>query len=269
MVKKLFKHEFLSLMRLLLPVYAILIGESILGRIMQIFESDSIVYITITVFSAIVYFISISAVFMLTTVFCVVRFYKNMFTGEGYLTFTLPVTPTQHIMVKTLTAMAFQVFSALSVIISLSILTMGDASNEIIKAAVYLYKMIDPSITPHLWLYALEIIILMILAGGVGIMLFYTCITIGQTFNKNRILGAVGVYFGYQVAMQILSSIFSIMLSVFVSEEVSKTVARFIEAHIKGFIHSAICGSILLSALLGMVYFIIIKAIITKKLNLE
>lgn len=269
MVKKLFKHEFLSLMRLFIPVYAIFIGVSILGRIMQIFESESIIYVIISVFSIIIYCISVFAVLLLTTVFCVIRFYKNMFTGEGYLTFTLPVTPTQHIMVKTVTAMAFQAISVLVVGVSLSIITMGDASTEIIKAAVYLYKLIDPQISVHLWFYALELIVLAIVSSGAGIMLYYTCITIGQTFNKNRILGAVGVYFGYQVAMQTLSSIISIIFNVFVSEEFAEKFGLFVEEHIKGFLHGVFCGSIVLTLLLGMVYFFIIKSIIKNKLNLE
>lgn len=269
MVKKLFKHEFLSLARLFVPVYAIFIAVSILGRVMQFFESDNIVYGILMVLSVVIYFIAVSALTLLTTVFCVVRYYKNMFTGEGYLTFTLPVTPTQHIMVKTVTAVAFQVMTGFMILFSLSIITMGEGLNEFIKALAYLLNMVDSQLAVHIGLYVLEFLVMLIVSGTSGILLFYTCITIGQTFRKNRVLGAVGVYFAYQVAMQTLGSIISIIASISISDEFAEKVGVFIEEHIIGFLHGVFCGSIVLTVLISFVYFLIIKSIIKNKLNLE
>ena len=44
MVKKLYKYEFLALLRTLLPVYVALFGVALLSRFLQIFENKSVAY---------------------------------------------------------------------------------------------------------------------------------------------------------------------------------------------------------------------------------
>ena len=269
MVKKLFKHEFLALSRLLVPVYVIFIAASILGRVLQLFESGSIVYTIISAFSVFIYVGSLIAVLVLTGIFCIVRYYKNMFSAEGYLTFTLPVTPTQHIMVKLVTALVCQIVTILAVMFSVSIITMGDVYNEIVKATVYLLNLINDEWAVHIWFYAIEVILLLIVSCGVSILLYYTCITIGQTFKKNRIMGAVGVYFLYYVATQTFGSVISVIASTLIGEDFAEKIGMFFEAHIKGCLHGVFCGSIVFNLLLGLAFFFIIKSIIKNKLNLE
>ncbi len=269
MVRKLFKHEFLALMRLFIPVYAVLIAMSVFGRILQIFESDSVVYSIISTFSTIVYVVGIFAVLLLTTVFCVIRFYKNLFTAEGYLTFTLPTTPTKLVLVKLVTATVFEIASVVMVLFSISILTMGEAYSEIVKAAAYLLKFLEGRVGVHLWLYVLELILTMILAAATGLLLYYGCITVGQMFRKNRILAAVGVYFACYIVSQIISTIITIFASLCIDAQFMETIAAFIEAHIIGSIHTAFLVSMAVSLLLSAVYFFVIKFIIERKLNLE
>ena len=84
MVKKLFKHEILSYARIMPIVYVILITIAFASRIIQIFESDTTVYNIISTFSFITYGISIVAAIVFNFIFVIVRFYKNMFSGEGY-----------------------------------------------------------------------------------------------------------------------------------------------------------------------------------------
>ena len=102
MVKKLFKHEILAYFRMLMPVYIILCLTATMSRILQFFEESAISGIYETVFGStiIIYFISVAAALMLPTIFIIVRFYKNMYSAEGYLTHTLPVTVDAHILIK-------------------------------------------------------------------------------------------------------------------------------------------------------------------------
>lgn len=269
MVRKLFKHEFLALARLFIPVYAIFIAMSVFGRVLQFFESDSMVYSIISTFSLIVYFVAVFAVILLTMIFCVIRFYKNLFTNEGYLTFTLPTTPTKLILVKLVTATAFEIATVLTVLFSLSILTMGEAYSEIVKAAVYLLKILEGHLGVHLWLYIFEIIVALILATGTGLLLYYSCITVGQMFRKNRILAAVGVYFAYYIINQIISTIITIIVSFGINEQLMEKIAAFVGAHMIGSIHTVLLTVMAFSLALSAVYFFIIRFIIKRKLNLE
>ena len=44
-------------------------------------------------------------------------------------------------------------------------------------------------------------------------MLYYACISIGQTAKKNRILLAIGVYYIYTIIVQVISTVFSVVFS--------------------------------------------------------
>jgi hypothetical protein len=258
-------------MRLLLPVYAILIGESILGRIMQIFESDSIVYITITVFSAIVYFISISAVFMLTTVFCVVRFYKNMFTGEGYLTMTLPVTAEQHIFSKLLISVAGFVASVIVVLVALSITALGEVLVEVFKAAGYLFDKMYQQIGFHSVVFIIEFIIVLLVIVAYQMLLFYGCISVGQLARKNRVLAAFGTYFALYVIEQILSTIMVIFVSLQLTwlTVLMEKLNLYAINHPYVVVHGAIWIGIGIYVIIGAVFFFVSRYIIKNRLNLE
>ena len=269
MVKKLFKHEINAYLRIMLPVYGCLMIVAILGRFIQLFEADTTVYAVINGSSIFAYVVGVLICFGFSTFFSVVRFYKNLFTGEGYLTFTLPATPTQHLWVKLLTSLLFGFTSFIVVILSLMVIIAGDVFNEVTKALVYMAKIFIPKIGFHIWLYLLEAVILLILTASFGVLLYYTCISIGQLSKKNRVLCAVGVYIGYYFITQILGTIFMVVMTFFATTPFMEAIARFAVDHTYAFIHIILCILIVLTAVMSLVCFIITRHIMTKKLNLE
>ena len=54
MVKKLFKHEYLSYVRVMSIVYVILLTMAAANRIIQLFEADTVAYKIVSVFSFII-----------------------------------------------------------------------------------------------------------------------------------------------------------------------------------------------------------------------
>ena len=269
MVKKLFKHEINAYLRIMLPVYICLMGVAILGRFIQIFEADTTIYSVINGSSIFAYVVAVLICFGFSTFFSITRFYKNLFTGEGYLTFTLPATPTQHLWVKLLTSMLFGFASFIVVLISLMAITAGDAFDEGVKALIYIAKIYIPKIGFHIWLYLLEAVILLILTASFGYLLYYTCISIGQLSKKNRVLCAVGVYIGYYFITQILGTIFMVVITFLASTPFMKAIAQFAVNHTYAFIHIILCILIVLTAVMALVCFAITRHIMTKKLNLE
>ena len=109
MVKKLFKHEMHAVWRLMIPIWCVLCGVSILGRFIQLFEQESVAYNIINGSAIFFYVVSLGACVVCPFVFAVTRFHRNLFSGEGYLSFTLPVTNHQHILVKLAVAVITQV----------------------------------------------------------------------------------------------------------------------------------------------------------------
>lgn len=268
MVKKLFKHEILAWCRILPIVYIIFLCIAVMGRVVQFFEADSIAYKMIFISSIVVYVIGIIACFAFPTVFGIIRFYKNLFSGEGYLSFTLPVTPANHIRIKLLVAFMFDIISVLVVILSAVIMTSGDVLSEVINAISYIINQIPVDDGVHLVLYIIEYILMFFIAFISKYLLFYLCIAIGQLFNKNRILASVGVYFAYYFVCQILGTILGVVFIILGEAGVFDNIT-FPDMHPYAFIHIMLCGALVIYSLIALLYYYITHRIISKRLNLE
>ena len=269
MVKKLFKYEWIAYTRTLLPVYLVLLGIAALGRFVQFFESGSSAYTIVNTSSIIAYGVALISCFGFAWAFAVIRFYKNLFTGEGYLSFTLPVTPTQHIFTKGVAAVLFSAISFVVALVSACIITAGDVLHELCKAGVYLFRRIPDEYKADVVFYGIEIILDLLIASAAGFLLFYTCIAIGQTFRKNRILGAIGVYFIYYIITQILGTVLIVVLSVLAHTPFMNWVEDFIYFHPQECIHIFLCGIGVFYAGIGVLGFFITKRVMHKRLNLE
>ena len=130
MVKKLYKHEFPAWLRVLPIFFGVTLLTAAFHRVLQIFEVNSIYYDIVNVSAIVLYAVSVLVCLAAPTVFGIVRFYKNLFTGEGYLSFTLPVTAAQHIWVKTLTASAMVLLTMLLLGVSFFALSYGTTAAE-------------------------------------------------------------------------------------------------------------------------------------------
>lgn len=269
MVKKLYKHEFLAWLRVMSVIWIISLAVSGLHRLIQLFESDTIYYEIVIVSATFVYAVAMLACLVAPEIFGVVRFYRNFFTGEGYLTFTLPVTQRAHLWVKVTTAVCFTLISVAVCLLSGLIITAGEVFSEIVKAADYLIAMIPEDISGHLALYILEYAVLMVIAIFSSHLLFDTCICIGQLFRKNRIVAAVIVYFGLHTVSQIFGTVLSVAMVILEEAGVWETLAAFVAEHPLTFFHILLCACIVLSALLALVYWVICHTILRKRLNLE
>ncbi len=269
MVKKLFKHELYAYLRTIFPMHLILAGIAILGRFVQLFENDSTAYDIVFGSSVVAYCIGVAVCILLTFVFGIRRFYTNLFTSEGYLSFTLPVTPTQHIFVKNVVAVISQLFSIVMIFIATCVITLGDVCIELFKAFGYIIKQFYIECGQHTTLYIIEIIFALIVCISTSYMLFYACIALGQRAKKNRVACAVGIFFAYYMIIQVLATVAIIIISVFYQELRIDDLLRYLYNHPILTNHLGWCGTIVISALLNLLYFAITKSSITKKLNLE
>lgn len=269
MVGKLYKHEFKAWLRVMSIIYGITFTVAIMLRIAQIFESDSIYYNIIFGAGVIMYTIALLATAVSPVIFGVVRFYRNLFTGEGYLTFTLPATPANHLGVKVTTSVAFSVMSVLVCIGSVMIVTAGEVFTEICKAVDYLIRQIPGDIAGHLAGFCVEFFLLLLIGFFAEHLLLDTCVCIGQLFRKNRVLAAVGAYFGIYVITQVLSTVVSVGMVVLEEAGMLESIYSWIEKNPFETAHIFLCGLVVLCAVLALIYYLVCHWIIGRKLNLE
>ena len=183
------------------------------------------------------------------------------------------MTPAQHILVKIVTAVTMAAITLVAVLLSGCIISAGELFVEICKAAAYLWGKVYAVVSYQGILMVIELVILLILWCVSGMMLYYVFISIGQLFKKNRILAAVGAYFVYYVATQILSAILLVIIAVLgelgALDKFINWLGYFVPTHPYIFIHSCVGIIVLLTAVFIFVEFIVVKRIITKRLNLE
>ena len=117
MVKTLFKYEFKSYLKTLIPFNIVLLSIAAFTRLIQFFDLDivgyDVVYDIVFALATMTYVLAIVACFAAVFVMAIIRFYKNLYTAEGYLSFTLPVTPGQPARYSALTFSSSSIFSEL------------------------------------------------------------------------------------------------------------------------------------------------------------
>ncbi len=269
MVKKLFKHELASYLHVLIPTYLLLMIFAIGYRVIQIFDSEALAYTTILTVTRVVYALSILAMVALSAYLPIVRFYRNLFTCEGYLTFTLPVSPTNHIWVKLACAILVNIMTLAAAALTGLIVSSGAFFREAVKAVVYLINGIPTEYAGHSVLLTIEFLVILLVGSVSMYLMYYLCIAIGQLSKKNRILAAVGTYFAFTMLGQIIGTVFTIIMNTTGAPLLDALFTLLEGSHPVVSIHIIPCGIILIELIIGAVFFLITRHIMTKKLNLE
>lgn len=146
-----------------------------------------------------------------TTVMAGIRFYRNLFSDEGYLTNTLPATSGQHLCAKTISGGAWACINIILTFICGFIVVSAPLSramldftmDEILEAAGFAGKYAN--LSPAAAIIAL--LIFGIFSSIANVIMIYAAVALGQLFPSHHVLGAVIAYF----AVSFLDSTLSII----------------------------------------------------------
>ena len=269
MVKKLFKHEFASYLKLVLPVYIVLLGIASLVRFIYIFDNPFPAFTVVGVSSVLALVAACIVALVLIFVFVVIRFYKNLFTNEGYLTFTLPVTVSQHIWVKLITGFAYTLATFGVIILSYCVATAGEVTIETIKAGLYLFNEADANTDLNLVVYSIQYISNILLSILSTYLTVYCSIAIGQLSNKARIFVAIAVFIGWYFVGQICTTFIMLFLVIVSPMDWFGDVMEYIYDNQALFAYTMSGLSMAFKVLLSALYYFVTHKIIKNKLNLE
>lgn len=143
--------------------------------------------------------ILISMISFATQLVIAVRFYKNLFSGEGYLTHTLPVTSGQHLLAKTISGSIWGIINMICFHIAVMIVAATPYVTSFIaeNKTLIMEKLGFTGSRPSGSLFGLIFLYIgMSLIGTIAnIILFYAAIAIGQLISGHKILGAIASYF--------------------------------------------------------------------------
>ena len=184
MVIKLMKHELRALFRIVLYLGIATLGLTIIGRLLMLGDPESVLGILFCVIGIYLGLIVVLSGF----IWSVRQFYSSLFTGEGYMTFSLPVTPMQIIWSKLLSALIMSLFGSVIFLASFSIF-----ATALPPEAIQEYGQIFAQLFDALGTYfasdpllAVEAVIQFILLLPMELLFFYAVISVGQLFTKGR-----------------------------------------------------------------------------------
>jgi len=208
MVGKLIKHELRSTLRVAAIPAIVTVLLAILSRIL-IETSNPGLALTILLF----YIFSVSATIFVGYFFGISSFYQSLFTGNGYLTLSLPVTPDQLIWSKLISAITVMFASIILCCLSACIFFIGlpEATlEEILNSFEYIGEAIKNFASGEP-LFFVEVVISVIISVPMSFLVFYAVMSIGQLFTvKNRkgisILLYVGLVFIWSILNQTIFS---------------------------------------------------------------
>ncbi|MBE6544371.1 MAG: hypothetical protein E7675_08230 [Ruminococcaceae bacterium] len=169
-------------------------------------------------------FFSIFAFIIGNEIFVILRFYRNFFTDEGYLTFTLPVSRAQLLNSKIISATIANLSTGALAIIEFLLLfglsPMWDQFLEIFNAmseAPPTDTVIEGSpiaIIIGVLLTLIIIIAIVAIAAICSTLITYCCITIAAVISKkHKVLSAIGLYYAVSIVYSNVSQIGSLLTS--------------------------------------------------------
>lgn len=210
MVLKLIKHEFKYLGKYLLLIWAGLLSAIVLQRIISDFidhENQWLQFAATMAMSTLV--LTLIAMAFITFGIVIMRFYQNMFTGEGYLTFTLPVKTWQIIFSKLFVGFCVMLLPMATIIAIFFSYTNKNEFLYILNQFVRLYHEMDVP----LWIQIIWI--LSIFIGIINSILeFYLAMSLGQLANRNKIIFSIIAYGVIYFIKQVIATIISVILMI-------------------------------------------------------
>lgn len=232
MFLKCLKYDMRSVSRIWWLMAACVLGMSVVGGIalrvaVGLIEADRfpfLVFLGVLLVIACVLAIIASAV--VTEILIYWRFYKNFFTDEGYLTFTLPVSRKTLLLSKTVNALiwtAAQVVLILVCVVLLVVLGIpAEAGIEALEGVLYGLSMIWAEVGAWGLIYAVEFLLLMLCGMLFSVSLIHFCITMGAMLaKKHKLLAAVGVYYVVNMAVSLVTQLLTIVFMFFIGGELT------------------------------------------------
>lgn len=202
MLGKLLKHEWNATARKYGLFYLVLGVITLLAMIVHAIPAEHILFTIGEVSFLILYILVLCGVVFCSTGMAVVRFYKNMVSDEGYLTFTLPAKVEQLVFSKLLVAVCWQITTMLLIVISaLSVFVVGHIEWSMFCEGVAFVVEQSGMILPVFG-------IMLLISFMYQMLLYYLSIAVGQLFGNHKILASVIAYcvlsFGIELIMLVI-----------------------------------------------------------------
>lgn len=296
MLGKLMKHEWKSTYKMCVAMILFIFGVTLVGCLSfqtpmwrSAFSNREMENITafdlLGIFSLLFYVFALVGIMFGSVIYLGYRFYRSMYSEEGYLTHTLPVTSHQLLISKIvvgglwLILFILLMFGSMTVLLS-SLLSTAFSSitggmnifeffnmhqSEIRRAVqgelgdIFGAVKLSSEIPMYVIMFIIGAFYSMILLAG--------AMTLGQLSSKHKVLMSIVSYFGLLFVGNILSSVLS--MPVTIRNIVYYTEGNSVSMNFNSIISPSSLISLGINIVMMVVIYLMSSYIITRKLNLE
>ena len=284
MLGRLIKYDLRALSRTLIPILCIIIIAGVIAGLLFGFGlrpivasenqqpedalvSSAMISITIMLSILLIAFV-VGGASIAVQIIVMGRFYTNLLTNEGYLSFT------DHLVSKTLSGLIWYVLSAVAVLLAgasfiLVGFGMSGIGSEIINAvdsidiAGYFTQELTEIFSGQILLIAIQLL----LSPFYSILFGYMCLTIGyKVSHKHPILVAIGVYMGVSLLLSSVLSTVMTLTSINTTVNNSEVFEAF--TYIGQMTSNSMIINICVSVVMCVASFLVTQRLLTKKFDL-
>ncbi len=213
MLGKLLKYEYKATYKLYIILYIIVLALAVINRILNAIDfSKNVVLGVLSGTFMVTIVLSCIGLYFATLIFVLFRFYKNLFTDEGYLMFTLPVSPMSLIISKIIVGMTWILSSVLIIITAVAIMLFNTPTMDTLEVV---WDFFGKGLMDFLFNGQILQLIIYIINYVIGIFstvcFIYLAVAFGQVIMpRHKIAGSILAYFIISMISSIISSIISV-----------------------------------------------------------
>lgn len=272
MLGKLIKHEFKNTSKLMLIIYGLFAFMTVLGTVSLYSENAGQTHNTLlnlfTVVAMVFYVLSVFALMLVTFIYMSAHFYKTMYSSQGYLTHTLPAKTSSVFHAKLITSFVWSIISMILMFASILFLINGASGNEFFQTVfssnfAEMNQAISEIFGMTFVKFALVMLVSLILGTLSSLLWIFTSFSIGQLFNKHKMLASVIAAVIMYIANQIISTIITFSVGIGNLEN------QIYDDSIGDFFTSLFSTSLLYMVVVTVGLYVACRVITDKHLNLE
>lgn len=285
MLKKLFVHEWRSFWKVPAAMCLFALVYALVGALTfqtDLWNNDYRLVRLVLVFGSIGYFILLIAPAIILSIYTALRFYRNLFTDEGYLMHTLPVKKWELITAKGLVAVIWNLITTITTLLSVLLVillismssryggvTWADITESFAQFSHEAIPIVKEMFRMPVWMVALLFLGSFIVGAFYNTLLLYASVSIGHLWKKHPMAGTVLSYIGFYLAISFLTSAFSInslnltMGNIFFASDSTAY------ASMGDYLLRVLGNGYLVSAIGILVFYAITEWIMSHKLNLD
>lgn len=209
MLGKLLKYEFKATARVMLPFMAGLLAIAVAANLGIRMINGNRFLTVVGAFIVVAYFLAVCAMGAVTLVLLVYRFYRNLLSDEGYITFSLPASIHAQLWSKLITSAVWIIAAFIALVLSIFLVASPvDLAQAVLSDMGGMFERFAQAYgigAFELISFVLEILLLALLASLASCLTFYTSMSLGFGFSDHKVLYSVLIFVGIGIVTQIAS----------------------------------------------------------------